>query len=110
VFVTQPLEDPLGRVPLLGRGVPIGDQDLIDDSQELAEHRLRPGNPLAITGRLPMSQDLLQGPGADPVVPSDRALRRAIDEHFAPDLSPHLHVGVHPFSRLLARPRREACG
>jgi hypothetical protein len=110
VFVTQPLADPLGRVPLLGWGVAIGDQDLIDDSQELAEHRLRPGNPLAITGRLPMGQDLLQRRRADPIVPSDRALRRAIDEHFAPDLSPHLHVGVHPFSRLLARPRREACG
>jgi hypothetical protein len=35
-------------------------------------------------------------PGADPVLPSDRALRRALHEHPAPDLRPHLHVGVHP--------------
>src|ERR1035437_8862325 len=32
----------------------------------------------------------------DPIVPSDRALRRAVHEHLAPDLRPHLHVGVHP--------------
>jgi hypothetical protein len=37
VFVAQPLEDPLGRVALLGRGRLVVDQDLLDHRNELAE-------------------------------------------------------------------------
>jgi hypothetical protein len=44
--------------------------DIVDHSQELTEHRLRTGDPLSIAGRLRIRQDLLQGPSADPVVPS----------------------------------------
>ena len=96
VLVTQALEDPLGRVALLGRGVTVRRQDLVDDTQELAQLRLRAGRALAIAGGFGVGQDLLQGLRADPVVPSDRALRRALHQYPAPDLRPHLHVGVHP--------------
>ena len=42
VLVPQPLEDPLGRVPLLLRRLPVVLQDLVDDRQERLELRLRP--------------------------------------------------------------------
>ena len=96
VFVPEPLIDALGRVTLLWRSGPVGFQDLVDHGKELTEHRLRASGPLAIAGRFGVRQDLLECPSADPVVPSDRALRSALHEHLAPDLCPHLHVGVHP--------------
>ncbi len=96
VFVSEPLIDALGRVALLWRCVLVGFQDLVDHGKELTEHRLRASDPLAIAGRLRICQDLLERPSADPVVPSDRTLRSALHEHLAPDLCPHLHVGVHP--------------
>ena len=96
VFVSQPLIDALGRVALLRRCGLVGFQDLVDHGKELTEHRLRASGPLAIAGWFGIDQDFLERPSADPIVPSDRALRRAVHEHLAPDLRPHLHVGVHP--------------
>jgi hypothetical protein len=61
-------------VALFGRCVLVGVQDLVDHGKELTEHRLRAWDALAIARRLGVGQDLLQHLGADPVVPSDRAL------------------------------------
>jgi hypothetical protein len=61
VLVAEALEDPLGRVALLGRRVTVVDQDLVDDTDELAELRLGPRGALAVAGGLRVGQDLLEG-------------------------------------------------
>jgi len=86
----------------------VGLEDLVDHAQEVAESGLRACDALAIAGRLGVGQDFFEDLGADPVIPPDRALRDTFDQHLAPDLRPHLHVGVHPSPVSTPSSRREA--
>ena len=103
MLVAQALEDPPGRVALLGRGLVVVGQDLVDHAQEGPEHGLPADLGHLIAGRLGVGQDLGQGLMADPVVTVDRALRRALHQDLPPDLGPFVHVGVHPSPVLLVR-------
>ena len=58
----------------------------------------------AISGGFWVAEDLVDRPPAEAVFEADRALGGALHEHPPADLVPQLHVGVHPFSRLLALP------
>ena len=52
VLVPEPVEDPLGGVPLLLRGLPVVLEDLVDDRQERLEDRGPLGLGAAVAGRL----------------------------------------------------------
>ena len=110
VLVTQPLEDPPGRVSLLRWRVPIRLQDLVDQPDERTQLGLRRAAPEADNPAAPVLEDLLERPPAHLVVTADLALRDPLDEHPAPDLCPQLHVGVHPSPVPLAGPSEEASG
>src|SRR5271170_2381115 len=101
VLVTKALEDAFGGVALFRGSGPVCFEDLVDHLEERTELRLAPRDVLSVAGRLGVLEDLLQGPVAEVVLPADRALRGALHEDSPADLVPHLHVGVHPFSRLL---------
>jgi hypothetical protein len=101
VLIPQALEDALGGVALLGRRLAVGGQDLLDGGQIGPQLGLGAGQALAIAGRLAVGEDLLQRLVGDPVLPADRSLRGALDEHQASDVGPVLHVGKHSF--LLSR-------
>ena len=60
MFVPQPLEDSLGRVPLFLRRLPVVHQYLLNDRQEGFQLPLRSRLTLAIARRLIMRQDLLE--------------------------------------------------
>ena len=103
VLVAQALEDPPGRVALLGRGLFVVGQDLVDDGQMGPEHGLSAGLGHLIAGRFGVGQDLGQGLMPDPVVTVDGALRRPFHQDLPPDLGPFVHVGVHLSPVLLVR-------
>ncbi len=103
VFVPQALEDLPRRVPLLGRGLAVIVEDLVDRGQVGTEHGLRAHPGHLIAGRLRVRQDLGQGLVPDSVVPMDGTLRRAFHQDLPSDLGPFVHVGVHPSPVLLVR-------
>ena len=104
VLVAEPLEDPLGGVPLLPRGLPVVLEDLVDDGQEGAELGPGPGAVPAVAGRLGVVEDLLERVPVDVELAAGGALAEAVDEDAAADLGPVLHVGEHPWtSRRRAR-------
>jgi hypothetical protein len=75
---------------------PIRVEDLVDHGQEGPDHGLPARLGHLITRRLGVGQDLGQSLVPDPVVAQDRTFRRAINQDFAPDLGPFVHVGMHP--------------
>ncbi len=61
LFVAQPLEDPLGRVSLLLRGLAIVFENLVNDREKRFQLPLRPWLALPVTRWLRVGQDLLEG-------------------------------------------------
>ena len=68
-----------------------------------SEHGLSADLGHLIAGRFGVGQDLGERLVADPVVTVDGALRRAFNQDLPSDLSPFVHVGVHPSPVLLVR-------
>src|SRR5206468_4280776 len=95
VLVAEPLEDAVGGVPLLLRGLPVILEDLMDDGQEGVELGPRPGG-RPEGGRLGVVEDLGQRVPVDLVLAAGGALAQAVDEDATADLGPFLHVGEHP--------------
>jgi hypothetical protein len=100
VLVPQPLEDPLGGVPLLLGGLLVVLEDLVDDRQQGVEDRgpLRLG--AAITGRLGVVEDLLERLPVDLGLAAGGAPAEAVGEDATADLGPVFHVGIHPVASL----------
>ena len=71
VLVAQAIEDPPGRVALLGRSLLVVLQDRVDDAHERAELGLRSFDALAIAGRFGEGEDLVEDRCADPIVTPD---------------------------------------
>ncbi len=95
VLDDQPVEDPLGRVPLLLRGPPVGLQDL-GNQRQIRLHlrplaRLRP----SVSRRLDVAEDLLERLPVQPVLPARLALADLAGQHPAADFRPQLHVAQH---------------
>ena len=103
VLVTQPLEDAVRRVPLLPGRLPVILQDLLDDGQKRFQLALRAGLTLAVTGRLAMSQDLLECVPAEAVLLHRGALTEFTRQHLPSDVLPELHVGSHSWASLRSR-------
>ncbi len=59
MLVPQPLKDPLGGVPLLGRGLPVVPENRFDDREEGPELLLGPGLGLLVARGLGLLEDLL---------------------------------------------------
>src|SRR4051794_16565575 len=100
VFVPQPLEDSLGRVPLLLRRLAVVHQDLLNDRQEGCQLPLRSRLTLAVTWRLVMRQDLLQRVPAQPILLAGPAPAQLVRQHLTTNLFPKLHVGSHSWASL----------
>src|SRR3978361_2373064 len=96
VLVAEPLEDAVGRVPLLPGGLLVGLEDLVDDAQEGVELGPGPGGRAAVAGRLGVGEDLGERVPVEAVLAAGGALAQAVDEDATADLGPVLHVGVHP--------------
>ncbi len=97
-LLAQPLEDPLGRVPLLWRRVFVSFQNLVDQRHERPEHRLRPRLLPPIARRLLVLKDLLQRVPMQFILLACLSLRQLAGQHQATHFTPSFHVGVH--SRL----------
>jgi hypothetical protein len=96
ILVSEPLEDPAGRVPLLLRGSLVILEDLVDDGEEGVELGPGPRGGAAVARRLGMAQDLLKRVPVDVELAADGALALAVDEDATADLGPVVHVGEHP--------------
>jgi transposase len=101
-FVTQALEDPLGRVTLLLRGALVDEEDLVDRREERSQLRARPRGRHLVARGLHVGQHLGQRVGTDLVVPANLALRNLLDEHLVANIRPSFHVLMHPSPVLLA--------
>ena len=101
VLGPQPLEDPLGRVPLLRMYLLVATEDLVDDRHELADLRL-PGRflPLVLR-RLRRGQDPLERVPMDLVLLASRPLAQLAGQNLTSNLNPFLHVAKHPFCSSL---------
>ena len=95
VFIAQPLEDPLGRVPLLLRGLAIVFENLVNDRQKRFQLPLRSRLALPVPGRLRVRQNLLQRVPAQTVLPAGGTPAQLVRQHLPTNLSPKLHVGSH---------------
>src|SRR4051812_5215997 len=98
MLVAEPLEDPLGGVPLLPGGLLVILEDLVDDGEEGVE--LGPGAGLGppIARGLGVSEDLGQRVPVDVELAASGPLAQAVNEDATPDLGPVVHVGEHPCS------------
>jgi hypothetical protein len=96
-LLSQPLEDPLRRVPLLLRHRPVRVQHRLDPTHVRPDLRLRPRLAPPVTRRLRMLQHLLQRQPMQPRLPQHLPLTDPLPQHSLPYLLPPSHVGVHPF-------------
>ena len=101
VLVAEPLEDPLGGMALLLRGLLVVVEDLVDDRQEGVELGPGWGGRAVVPGRLGVVEDLLKRVPVDVELAADGSLALAIDEDATADLSPVLDVGVLPWTSQL---------
>ena len=76
MLATQPLKDPLGRMPLLLRRLRVGRQNQMNDRQEGGQLPLLPRLALTIARRLVMRQDLRQ---RMPISMKLRLLRKQVE-------------------------------
>jgi hypothetical protein len=100
VLGPEPVEDPLGGVPLLLGGLPVVLEDLMDDRQEGIEDRGTLGLGAPVSGRLGVVEDLLEGLPVDLVLAAGGAPAEAVGQDATADLGPVLHVGIHPVASL----------
>src|SRR5262249_40420670 len=80
VLVAEPLEDPSGGVLLLPGDLPVTLRDLVDDRQEGPELWLGPGGGPAVSRRLGVVEDLLEGIPVDVELAADGSFALAVDE------------------------------
>jgi len=85
VLVPKPFEDPLGRMPLLGRRCPIRFQDCIDHRSERAQLRLRHRLRSRVAGRQREPAHLRDRLAAQAKNPDRLPLAVALDEYEMPD-------------------------
>jgi len=95
VFLDQPVVAPLGRVPLLARGLTVAFEPLVKDRQESLDLLRRLGLALAVSRRLGVLQDLDQRVPVDLKLTASRPLAVAIDQHIPSYLVPKLHLDIH---------------
>ena len=95
-LLLDPLEDPLGRMPLLPGNTTVVFQDLPDAVQKRSYLRLAEGNLSPITGRFTVLQDLLQRLPVHPRLAENLALTDLLDQNATTNLCPLFHVCVHP--------------
>jgi hypothetical protein len=95
VFIPQPLEDPLRRVPLLLGRLPVLGEDLVNDRQKRFELALRSRLVLPIAGRLLVRQDLLESVPAQSVLPAGGTPAQLAGQNPPTNVSPELHIGSH---------------
>ena len=91
VFVAQPLEDPLGRVPLLARRLPVGLQDRLDHPEQRAQLGLPRRLATHIARRRRIPAHLGHRLPAQPKHPGRLAPAAAIHQH----KSTNRRVGLH---------------
>jgi hypothetical protein len=96
MLVAEPLEDPVGGVPLLPGGLLVGLEDLVDDGQEWFELGPGPCGGPTISRWLGVVEDLLERVPVDVELAADGSFALAVDEDATADLGLVLHVGVHP--------------
>src|SRR5512144_120935 len=96
VLVAEPLEDPLGGVPLLPGCLLVLLEDRVDDGEEGVELGLGAGRGPPIARGLGMTEDLLERVPVDAVLTAGGTLAQAVDEDATADLGPVVHVGEHP--------------
>ena len=109
LFVAQPFEDPLGRVPLLLGRLSVVLQDLVNDRQERFQLALRSRLVLPIARRLLVGQNLLQGVPAEAMLPAGGTPTQLASQHLPTNVSPELHIGSHS-SAFLSRGVRSGDG
>ena len=94
VLVAQPLEDPLRRVSLLARNVPVRFQDRVDDAGEALQlrppHRGRP----TVARRRRVAQHLLHRPAVNAKPPPRLAMAQSLFDNRQPNRCIKLHA-VH---------------
>jgi hypothetical protein len=95
-LVAEPLEDPAGGVPLLPGSLLVGREDPVDDREERFELGLGAGGGAAVSRRLGVMEDLLEGIPVDIELAADGSFALAVDEDATADLGPVLHVDEHP--------------
>ena len=100
MLVSQPLEDSLGRMPLLLGCLTVLFQNLVDDRQERLQLPLRPRLALPLTGRLGMRQNLLQRVPTKVVLLTRSTPAQLLRQHQPTDLFPKLHVASHSWASL----------
>jgi len=94
------LEDSLGGVPLLLRGLPVVLEDLVDDRQQGLEDGGLLGLGPPIAGQLGVVEDPLEGLSVNLVLAAGGTPAEAVGEDATADLGPVVHVGVHPVASL----------
>ena len=97
-LLAEPLQNPLGRVPLFLRGLLVGFENLVDQRHERPQDRLFARLLLPIAGRFLMLQNLLQRVPMQAVLLAGLTLRQFAGQHPATHFAPQFHVRVH--SRL----------
>ena len=97
VLSPQPLEDPLGRVPLLPMHLLVATEDLVDDRHELADLRPLDRFLSLVLRRLRRRQDPLERVPMDLVLLASRPLAQLAGQNFTSNLNPFLHVAEHSF-------------
>jgi hypothetical protein len=100
VFVTQPLENAVGRVPLLLRSVLIVGQDLVNDWQQGRQLRLFTRHALSIAGRLVMREYLYERMPTKAILLASSSLAQLVRQHLPTNFCPKLHVGSHFWASL----------
>ena len=103
----DPVEDPLGGVPLLPRAAHVLLEDPGDPVEVRAELGPGPRGRGAVGRRLGVGEDLLQRPPMHPGLAEDLALADVLDQDAAADVSPLLHVLEHLWASGAVRRSRD---
>jgi len=88
----QSIEDPLDRMTLLGRGLLVLLENLMDYRQEPIELGLGPRLTLLIARRFRVAEDLVQRLPVQVVLCADRSLALLLGQYQATDFGPEMHV------------------
>lgn len=93
----QPLEEPLGRVPLLPMDLLIALENLVDDRQKLTDLWPLARLLLLVLRRLRVLKNPLERIPVELVLAANRPLACLVRQNLASNLDPFLHVSEHPF-------------
>jgi len=97
LFADEMLIDPFGRMALLAGRLLVFGENIFDEREIRPDLALLPRFCLSISGRGGVGYNLLKGSEMNAVFPAYQAFALAIRDNSAANVSPHLHVCVHPF-------------